>query len=94
MNSCMWAAAHLSKDEDDFKRIIQNMELQKIQTIFETVQAQVSKRRTKEKLSWWTRRKQTALFLVLQKYTFPADEHPSLFVFQDNDAVIKMIKTG
>ena len=33
---------HVSKDEDDFKRAIQNMEVRKIETIFETVQAQIS----------------------------------------------------
>ena len=41
-NSCMWATVHLSKDEDDFKRVIQNMEAQKIQMIFGTVQAQMT----------------------------------------------------
>ena len=33
---------HGSTDEDDYKRIITNVEVQKIRTIFETVQAQVS----------------------------------------------------
>ena len=42
MNSCMWAKVHLSKDEADFKRAIQNMEVRKIETIFEIVQAQIS----------------------------------------------------
>ena len=32
MNSCMWATVHLSQEEDDFKRIVQNLEVQKIQT--------------------------------------------------------------
>ena len=41
MNSCIWATAQLSKDEDDFKRMIPNVEVQKIPTIFETVQTQV-----------------------------------------------------
>ena len=38
----MRATVHLSKDEDDFKRITQKIEVQQILTIFETVQAQVS----------------------------------------------------
>ena len=38
----MWATVHLSKDEDCFRRIFQIMEVQKIQTVFETVQAQIS----------------------------------------------------
>ena len=42
MHSCSWAAEHLNKDEGDFKRNIQNMEVPKIQTIFETVQVQIS----------------------------------------------------
>ena len=48
MNSCMWATVHSSKDEDDVKRIIQNMEVQKIQTVFETVQAQISDLRLRD----------------------------------------------
>ena len=36
------ATVHVSKDEDDFKRAIQNMEVRKIETIFVTVQAQIS----------------------------------------------------
>ena len=39
---CTWATVHLREDEYDFKRIIQILELQRIQTIFETVQAQIS----------------------------------------------------
>ena len=35
----MWAAVYLSKDDEDLKRIIQNLEVQKILTIFETVHA-------------------------------------------------------
>ena len=31
---------HLSEDEDDFQRTIPDMEVQNIQTVFETVQAQ------------------------------------------------------
>ena len=42
MNSCVWATVYLSKDENDFKRIIPNMEVQKTQTIVVTVQAQIS----------------------------------------------------
>ena len=42
MNSCMWAAAYLSKHEKDFKQVIQNLEVWKIETIFGTVQAQIS----------------------------------------------------
>ena len=42
MDSCLWATVHFRKSEDDFKRVIQNTEVQKIQTIFETVQAQIS----------------------------------------------------
>ena len=38
----MCATVHLSEDEDDFKRIVHKMEVQKIQTVFETVQAQIS----------------------------------------------------
>ena len=41
-NSCMWATVHLSKDEDDFKRAIQHVEVRKIETNFEMVQAQIS----------------------------------------------------
>ena len=48
MNSCMWATVHSSKDEDDVKRIIQNMEVQKIQTVFETVQARISNLRFRD----------------------------------------------
>ena len=43
MNSCMWATVHLSKDEDDFRRILQILEVHRIQTVFETVQAQIGK---------------------------------------------------
>ena len=39
--SCMWATVHLSKDEGDFSRIIQKMEVHEIQTVFEAVQAQI-----------------------------------------------------
>ena len=42
MNSCVWATVYLSKDEEDLKRDIQNMEVRKIETFFETVQAQSS----------------------------------------------------
>ena len=38
MNSCLWAAAH----QDMLRRIIQNSEVQRIQTVFETLQAQIS----------------------------------------------------
>ena len=41
MNACMWATVHLSKDPDD-TRIIQKVEVQKIQTVLETVQVQIS----------------------------------------------------
>ena len=40
MNSCMWAAVYLSKDDEDINCIVQNLEVQKIHTVFETVQAQ------------------------------------------------------
>ena len=42
MNSCMWAAVYLSKDEDDFNRASQNKEVRRTQTIFKTVEAQIS----------------------------------------------------
>ena len=42
MNSCMWAAVYLSKDEDDFNRATQNKEVRRTQTIFKTVEAQIS----------------------------------------------------
>ena len=42
MNSCMWSTVHLSIDEGDFKRNIPNLEVQRIQTFFETVQAQIT----------------------------------------------------
>ena len=38
----MWTTVHSSKDEDKLRRLIRNLELQKIQTAFETVQAQIS----------------------------------------------------
>ena len=38
----MWAAAYLSKHEEDFKQVIQNLEVWKIETIFGIVQAQIS----------------------------------------------------
>ena len=40
MNS--WATVCLSKDEEDFKRVIQKKDVRMIQTIFETMQAQIS----------------------------------------------------
>ena len=38
----MSATVHLSNDEHDIRRIIQNLKVQKIQRVFETVQAQIS----------------------------------------------------
>ena len=43
MNSCMWAVVHLCKDIEELKCAIQNMEVRKIESIFETVQAQISR---------------------------------------------------
>ena len=40
MSSCMWAKVQFSKDK--LRRIIQNLEVQKIQTVVETVQSQIS----------------------------------------------------
>ena len=48
MNSCMWATVQLSKDKDNLKRIFQNSDLQRIQTVFETVQAQISNPRLRD----------------------------------------------
>ena len=50
MNSCVWASVHLSKDEDVLKRISENLEVQRIQTVFETVQAQISILRLRDQL--------------------------------------------
>ena len=44
----VWATVHFSKDEDDFKRIVQILEVQKIQTFFESVQAQISNFRLRD----------------------------------------------
>ena len=53
MNSCVWASVHLSKDEDVWKRIVENLEVQRIQTVFETVQAQISNVRLRDQeISW------------------------------------------
>ena len=41
MNHCMWAVLHLGKDGDEFGRILKNLEVRKVQTIIETVQAQM-----------------------------------------------------
>ena len=41
MNPCTWATAYSSKDNEDFKCAIQDMQVRKIETIFET-QAQIS----------------------------------------------------
>ena len=41
-NTCTCVTVHLSKDEDDIKRRSQKMEVEKIQTVCETVQAQIS----------------------------------------------------
>ena len=46
--SRMWAKVHF-KDEDDIKRIMQHVEVQKNQTIFETVQAPVGNFKFSEK---------------------------------------------
>ena len=42
MDSCVWAAVYISKDNEVFKYAIQLMERWPIETIFETVQAQIS----------------------------------------------------
>ena len=44
----MWVKVRLSKDEDDFKRIIQNMVVQRIYIVFETVQAQIRNLRLRD----------------------------------------------
>ena len=41
MNSCMWATVHLSKDEDQFHRVLQNVEMESNQKIFSEVQSQI-----------------------------------------------------
>ena len=38
INSCMWATVYLSKDDEEFKRVIDHMEVREIETIFEKVQ--------------------------------------------------------
>ena len=42
MNSCWWATRYLSKDNEEFNSVIQNVGERKIETIFEPVQAQIS----------------------------------------------------
>ena len=42
MNTSMSATVHLSKDEDDLKRIIKNLDVQRIHTVFETLHTQIS----------------------------------------------------
>ena len=39
MTSCMWATVYLSKDNEEFKCAIQNVEVRNREAIFETVQA-------------------------------------------------------
>ena len=46
MNLCLWATVHVGKDEDDFKRIIPNKEVQNIQTVFETGASEDQQRQT------------------------------------------------
>ena len=38
INSCMWATVYLRKDDEEFKRVIDNMEVREVETIFEKVQ--------------------------------------------------------
>ena len=42
MNSCMCAAVYFSKDNEELTCAIQDMEVRKIETIVETVQAKIS----------------------------------------------------
>ena len=49
LKSCMWATVHLRRDEDKFQRIIQNLEVQRIQTVFETVTVQISNLRLRDR---------------------------------------------
>ena len=41
LNQCMWAVLHLSKDDEELRRILKIHEVREIQTIIETVQAQL-----------------------------------------------------
>ena len=44
----MWATVHLSRDEGKLRRINRNSEVRKIQTVCETVQAQISDLRLRD----------------------------------------------
>ena len=41
VNSCMWATVHLSNNDDQFHRVIQNVDMESIQKIFSKVQSQI-----------------------------------------------------
>ena len=48
VKSCTWATVHHSRDEDKLQRIIQILEVQRIQSV-ETVQAQISNLRLRDR---------------------------------------------
>ena len=37
----MWATVHLSKDEDQFQRVFQNVDVESVKKIFTTMQRQI-----------------------------------------------------
>ena len=39
MDSCVWSTVHHSKDEEKLQCIVQILQVQKVETIFNTVQA-------------------------------------------------------
>ena len=41
-NHCMWAVLDISQDSEEFRRILKQHEVRKVQTMIETVQAQLN----------------------------------------------------
>ena len=41
MNSCKWATVHLSKDGDQFQRVLRNMDVETIENVLTTAQKQI-----------------------------------------------------